>query len=295
MASTLKRLRDRCKEIERHVVWRRLASDDELRDYRPGGKQNPERRTLWGWIRWHSLLVAWLQRETRAPEKETQPRDAQVAWQRADEAILDILRAKPAVLALTRAVDGYADLAIHPKSFEALLECHARQLAIMFLQDRRAALLEHSANPGDLELVARAADEIIYHTQVCAWIAAHPGVRLPFPSGEFKPDLPDWVQALDPVDVARILNTYATVNALRLNYLDEILKPDGEAKRISWSVFMGTMSHHLHRPASELFRDVSLAELLATAAAAAVPHQEAAEELKRQREDLKRDMAGAAH
>lgn len=295
MASTLQRLRRACERIEKRVQYKRLADEDELAEYRPGGSENKEKRGLWPWIRWYGMLLQFLVREEQR-DRSLVGGDGETTeeqWRRADEEIVRAMRSAPSRLRLTTPLHDNGGtveyVSVYPKSFEALVELYDRHCAIAWLTQRHPLLLDTDA--AGLELAGRALKEIVFQNQVCAWIICTPGARLPFDDPPV--DVPEMWKGIDTADLQRIQQVHIVVNALRLSALDKFVRPrgDDDDERLSWSIFGGVMAERLKRPANELLRDMSLSELVATAATMNVPHQKAAAEADRKLKEAQRATA----
>jgi hypothetical protein len=215
-------------------------------------------------------------------------------WRRADEEILRAMRSAPSRVRLASPLTDPSTgkpveyVNVYPKSYEALSELYDRHCAVVWLTMRHPLLLDTDA--AGLELAGRALKEIVYQNKVCAWIVCHPGPGLPYDDDGLVV-VPDLWDDIDTVDMQRIQQVHLVVNALRLSALDKFVKPPQEADRLSWSIFGGIMAERLKRPANELFRDVSLSELVATAATMNVPHQKAADEMARKTKEAERASA----
>lgn len=252
-------LERRCRTLETHVRRCKYASEQELDAYRPGGPDNPDRRGLWGLIRWHAQLVRFCGRE----EAHEGDRAA------ADGEVLDALRGESLSVTLVepRPAEAPAALEVHPKGLSALMECHQRDALLGWLGLRAIALRE-ALTPDDLELSGRVQEEIAHQYALLAWIVTHPGPALPYEFGDRRPVPPAWALALSPHDYMRIAQAHSVVNAQRLGALDTLVAKDsapGEAPiRPSWSVFVGELAVKMQTPADVLMRDHTLASLLAT-------------------------------
>ena len=249
-----RRLVERCESLEEHVLRKRLAAPAELDDYRPArGRASP----VWDWVWWHSQLVRFCGRmESR--ELESGEADAQV---------LAALNDDPQRVALAGGGELH-ELHVYPKSLPALQHLQLRDQLLSWLAARYEALGEEPvAGDGTSSLRERVADEITTQTLTIAWIVTSEGPGLPFPADPAdRPELPDAIRVLSPVDVLRIHQAFLEVNAVRLQALERLVSaPRGDAPsaRPSWAVFVGALSMKLKADPKRLLADRSLASLLA--------------------------------
>jgi hypothetical protein len=262
-------LREQIDRLERHVLRHQLATQEEIDAYRPGGEDNPNKKSsTWGRIRYYANLVRFCGREERA---ERTSEDI-------DRVILQALRAEPEVVELE---DG-STIDVHPKGMAALLDLDLREKVLTWCGTRYAALLEllenGQAEPDLIELADRTKVELNKQQGAIAWIACSPGPRPPFDSFTADPpDIPDRFVHLGIVDLVRINTAFHVVNSGRLQALDAFLtrrhRKEGQEKP-TWAQFVGNLSRSFKRPPKQLMYDSSLAELLATIATTAPPPKE---------------------
>jgi len=282
-------MRARCERLAATIRARKLAPEEELADYWPGGAENTARGAA-AWVVCYAQCVRMM---GRAETRETTRADAAAA----DAVILESLAGVPVLVSIVAPTDAaavealsalHADqwarlraaapLAVYPKSFHALIWLSARAKRLDWLADR-AAILAERAGREDLDLLARTSAEICYQHALCAWVACHPGPGLPFGDHEATPAIPEPFSALSPYDVARILEAHLAANWHRLQALDALVTGDtsggGAARRPSWSGFFGAMAMESGASAESLMRDRSLAAVLASNALAADAHRQA--------------------
>lgn len=252
---TLKSLRVRCDALLAHVQARSLATPEELKEYGPGGPENPGHDT-WAWVRWYGHLCRFNERQGGPTEMDEEG---------ADFAAVDALMAKPLDVRLTAG----PVVRVHPKSFRALLNCHARSELLGWMAERLWALRTKGATRQDVELVEPASTEMAYQYGLLAWAVTHEGPDLPFEPTDIHPELPDWIKALEPWDFIKLAQAHAVVNAKRLVGLEALVsrktKSDkkGERVRPSWSVFFSRLGKSFRISPRLLMKDHSLAELVA--------------------------------
>jgi len=248
-----KHLIGKCEILRSDVDARGLASADEMDAEMP---ERGKRGTMEEWIHYHANLVAFRRRE----EWHSTTRDA------AEERMLAALDEVPIELKL---LDG-TDVAVHPKSHNALMWFRSRDWLVGWISSRVEAL-QHAANTGELEhsdipvpppeLVEDGTSRIAFELACMASEACHPGVAL-----SDDPDDPGRFADVDPVDIVRIHRAYSEVNGGRLEALDALVKPTkGEGGgRLSWSVFYATLAKTMSVPARELMDKHSTVALLAS-------------------------------
>jgi len=289
-------LRERCQRLEAQVRERGLATEAELAEYRPAPRAPDE----FAWIYWYAQLVRFCgrleQRELvsaeadgliiaalRADPQEVKLSDGAtlgglggwllerllIGWPALEphRAVLEeILRTTPAALPVP-------SVWVYPKSFEALLNVHARDQLIAWLA-ARYALCRQAINGADvMALLERVAAELAYQQGLMVWSALTPGHGLPFALTDDRPALPELVRSLGPWDLVRVHQAFIEVNASRLQALEKLIQPMRDEQgggRPSWSVFIGTMALKWRTDPVRLMRDHALIQLLATAKIAAL-------------------------
>jgi hypothetical protein len=254
--STLaKEIRERCNLYELHCRARKLATDDELADFRPGGKEN-DSGDEWEYGRWLFNLARFMARE--------QDKAKEVADPEREAGVLAGLDAAPQSLRLLTPVGDITHLDVHPKGMHALLAMHGFDYNLKWLTDRvKAMQLEASADAA--VFLGDVLEEIAYQTALAVWVATFEGPDVPWNGTRPPLDLPPWTLAVDPVDVRRLNVVFWRVNAVRLTLLrDDIEEQDRPDDRtpMTWSVFMGSLAMEKGQPVSVLMRNVSLVELL---------------------------------
>lgn len=246
---------DRCEVLEKHVRSRRLATDEELAEYRPAKGSRDE---LFAWVYFYAQLIRFCGRI------ETKELDGSEA----DGVILAALHGDP--LAVTLASGTVVQ--VHAKSLHALLHFQARDRRLLWLTSQFSTLRE-SQDPADLALLERVGAELAYQNLLLAWMATHEGPGLPYDSEPWsdeqdaRPELPPHIAALEPWDVLRIHRAFIERNSTCLQALERLTDPPkGDAGgRPSWSVFIGQLSVRYKVDAKRLMRDHSLVKLLAIA------------------------------
>jgi hypothetical protein len=270
-------LREYCTVHRASIIVHKLASEEEVEDWWPGGARNPK-KDLSAWIRCFANYVAFLDRDSIARKASQHAVKQQI--------VLDALADKPESVRLATAGRS---VQVHPKSFIALVDIHARSLMLAMLTDQTEQLVA-AGRPEDLEVVLRAYDEMAYHQQVIAWIVTTPGVGLPFPEGTAVPQVPAEWGEVHPADFYAVAAAHQRVNVMRLSALD--MSRSGES-RPDFSVFFAMLAGSSDHSTADLMRDRSLAGELAASSERARAHQEAQKAAERRaKENAPRRTAG---
>lgn len=277
----LRGLKEKCAFLEEDVRLRKLATDDELDAYRPGGAENLN-TDLGAWVFWYATLVRFNGR------REYTEARTEAATANAQGTILDALMDRPKSVEL-QAIDGAAPrtVAAYPKSFEALSFIDSRDRNIVWLNSMSRKLLER-----DLSVTADALSkvdrEVLYQYGLLIWSVTHAGAGLPFPAEDPPATLPDWIRELSSVDIIRIHGAYVEANILRIHSLYFLLEirtgstePDN---RLSWATFFSSRAVDTGIEPRALMRDRSLASQIAAALVAADERTRALEEAKKGKE-----------
>lgn len=250
---TVDELKAECATLERAVRSAGLATEDYLVKHRPGGEENPS-EDVFGWLRFYAVL------HRSHARGETQP-DATHA--RNDATILDALRNEPIMVV---PLEKSGDIFVYPKGLDALMHVHALDLQLAWMLAQKE-LLEQEASAASMNLIQYVMDAMAYTYQLLCWVVTTKGPELPYRVEDDSPEIPNYIKALSPWDVVRIVQAHQE-HLARLSVLSTLLdaKPQKEGgKRPSWSMFIGSMSVELGEPANVLMKHRSLAELLAVA------------------------------
>lgn len=264
-------LREECTTLESAVRSQRLVPDEALAAVRPGGDQNRSKNPTMALVRWFGWLQVLLDRGERAGVESTLDPEAIVAA---------ALARRPVRVegVLPRPDGGRPVWDVHPKGYLACEWLHAKELLFAFLNYWSHRLVSSPADNA-MELLERVALERGYQNALCCWAATHPGPWLPFePSIDPHPELPALFHELDPLDVLRIQQAAATVNASRGGAMAQIFTPpkdEGSPRPHSWSVFYASLGQKLSVPVGTLMRDYTLVELLVQTGLAAGAEREA--------------------
>lgn len=268
-------LREKCRDLRRHILSRGWAEEEEFEEFWPeGGKRAAYDDWLWCSQQCFRLLgrAEWAGTDS----------------ERADERLLDAARWEPEPVELS--VDRVVE--VHPKSMDALLWFREQDYALRLLGERLQALrraidegrLSEEDAPNPISGLNRGAALTGELTAKTAYAATLPGPRL-IPHEEHREEMdgelevegegrrrepvpPGWVRELPPTDYVRINSAFWEVNATRLEAVETLLGPttpgeDGARRgSMSWNVFYGTLADRLGKTMEELVRDEPLAALL---------------------------------
>jgi hypothetical protein len=244
----------------------------ELAALRPGaGAAVPD--TAEGWL---GFLIQ-LHRRHAVLHARTPAGGGEAAVDPIDRVALEALAERPAVVTLLVPPDAaHAQVALAPKSWQALTHCWDRDGAIAWLSD----LLESAttaAEPPDYAWLAQAREELIYQQALQVWAFSHPGPQLPWdPAGPPPATVPAWILALDARDVLHLQIVAHQQHAEAFRALGALQGRPVEGTRrrpLPWATFFGAIAAEAGVPAATLIRDRSLVAVLAQARAAAAAAQ----------------------
>ena len=254
-----------CKGLASHVLARRLASPEAVGDKPKGNATTIE------WIKWYGQLRAWIWSEGEG-----------VSTDKRNDAEERLLKAQFSEPEMARLWDGNTR-PVYPKGLHALMWFRAKSWLVDWLAARLEAL-RSAASAGELpemiknptELLERLESELAHQLSVMAFVACYEGAGLPREAESDEPDMPAWVEDIDPMDLFQIHSAFMEVNAGRMEALDAIVPPErgrpllsgdgashAPSKPMSWNIFLGTMATRLKIDPSTLARDHSLVGLLA--------------------------------
>jgi hypothetical protein len=277
----LPELKERTAFLEESVRLEKLATDEEIAAYKPGGEENPA-KDLGGWVFWFAQLVRFCGR------KELKEAQASIASKGAERTVLDALRDAPEYVELQPVADGPPRrMAAHPKGFEALDFLDRHDQVIAWLNQQRAKLLLLPA-PISAEPLAAVSRETLFQYGLIAFAVTHAGAGLPFPAGDPPAELPESIRELSPIDLIQLHGAFIRANVIRLHALYALLEMQlGETsnERLSWATFFSTRAEETGEPAQMLMRDRSLASQIAAALIAAEARKRALEEAKKEKPD----------
>jgi len=261
---SIRGLKEYCTVHRDSILVHRLASEQDVAAWWPGGANNPN-QDLSAWIRCFANYVAFLDRDSDARKHQTSAARQKV--------ILEALADAPEVVTLADAHDDGTPrtLTVFPKGFVTLTEIHCRNLVLAQMCDdveRQKA----AGGPEAVELIVRVWREQTYLQRVIVWIATTPGPGLPFPELTARPEPPAELANLHSADLLLVDAAFQRVNVQRLALLD---RTNSGAGRPDWSVFFASLAGAMNRPAAELMRDMSLPGLIAAASERARGHEDA--------------------
>lgn len=251
----------RCRELRDVLVRRRVATDEEIAAYWPGGAANQEAHRRGRWIYCYANLIRMMGRT------ETRAHDADI-----DRTLAAALAAEPQRV---ECADGVTR-AVYPKSYHSLRWLDALDRSVVDL-GRMLLELEDSEEATRALMVAPLAESLA--VRLWAWTITEGGpdgpATLPFDEAQ-APEPPEWTKALTPGDVLSLARAHAEVNARRLRIISEAFPAEaGGSGRLTLSGFLGTAAQELGARPADVLRRWSLGEVFAQAVTAAEAAREA--------------------
>jgi hypothetical protein len=286
-----KRLREQCRMQREIIAGENLATPEELADFAPGGKENPD-PGLWGWMRYSQHLTRFQARGGGSTGASSGADDADIRY------LLAYAASPRPVTLSTRNEDGSPrSLLVYPKSIGALMDVHYRDVLIGWLLDRISLLDQGDTDPASLQQVSSAWAQVELQHNLIAWTLTTETPGLPFdPNAPTAPELPEYVRNLAPDEVLSILQAHQEVNNRRLrslNALFDLTEKRGKDRPFRFSVFVGAVADRLGIPAGQLMWDWTYAELLGqsgiSSQAQREAHEDAESEAKRSRKRNRHD------
>lgn len=266
-----------CETLVSTLLHQRLASPEDLDPYRPGGADNSA--TGWqGWLRFYAKLHRLHAIKAEAPA--TAPVLVADAVAK-DRLRLAALNEEPVVVETASS----GPRRVSPKSKWALDEVAECERRIGFLSAHRDRLDDAEQTGESLDLMRRLDLELGYQLALIAWIATTDGPGMPYdPHGAILPVIPGEVLDLSPLDLLAIQRAFVEANLLRLMVLREQTKAPkpGDAPPM-WSGFYAGRAHESGIAARTLYRDRSLAGLVAESAITAQEQEKARQDAERER------------
>jgi hypothetical protein len=177
---------------------------------------------------------------------------------------------------------------VPPKSFHVLAEFfHVRDWLVLQLAARLDVLREKGTFD-DVDLIRDTSAELSYQLRLLAWAACTSGCGLPPEVTDRPSSFPGPWASLMATDLSRVHEAFVQANHRQLDVVDVLITASKRAgrDRPSWSVFFGSLSVQLGRPADELMRNHPLASLLAT-----VKLSQQSDDDEREKREAQRDAA----
>ena len=264
-----------CGYMRRQAGIRKLCTQAEVDEIWPKNQRAPVKK----WARVYGFCRVWMARQG----ERNQVDDA------AEERMLEALNEEPRVVRLPVTA---RTVTVYPKSLRTLLWFRGHDWLCGWIATRVYALRE-AAEAGKLSeddgikaplaTLQRAETELADQMCWMARVACTEGPGMPPEAEANGAEVPrealgeDWID-LDPVDLYAIHAAFMEVNAGRMEALERIVKPlrggGDDDERMSWNVFLGTLSMKLHKDPTELSRDYSLVKLLCMVRLGADPEPE---------------------
>lgn len=280
---TKKYLRAQCQALVQSVQADRLASADDLAAFAPGGARNPGTDVV-AWLQWYGTLRAW-RGGPRVDARESTPTTA-VDREAREAEIMQALGDVPETVLLIEAplqADGEPHyVTVHPKGWDAVAWLMCVDSRLTHWNTKRA---EYEQRQDDSDLLERISAEIIWLYKLIVWGVTTPDAFLPFDPFTITDDtdLPEWLGALHPIDLARIHAAFTRVQQVRMLSLRALMTEptDGtKPERPSWVTLYTQLEDAKHIPTNVLMRDHSIPRLMAQAAIAGDTRKRAMKEAR---------------
>lgn len=281
-----KYLRAECETMVRTVRHLNLASQAEVDAIRPGGAENPA-TDAFGWLAFYRRLHRLHARVETQSDGHREPTPSEAAD---DEIVLAALRQDPITVEMVDTRDGsIRHLTVHVLSEHALRHLDALDDLLTCLA-RHAADLQASQHPQDHALRQQVLEEITYQRLLCVWICTSDAwPRLPYdPRVTPRPEIPEELLGLNPVDSVRVQAAHHRLNAVALSVARRMVSidEDGNSKGGSWRTFFSTLERESNGtiPAATFMRDRALVSLLSARIIAADAEKKAYDHAKEKAE-----------
>lgn len=272
----LRKLTADCETLAGSLTHQRLATAADLAPHQPGGAENADEGFA-GWLRYYAKLHRIHAIKAEAPAVSPVVVADAIAK---DRLRLAALNEEPVTVATSA-----GDRQVYPKSKWALDEVAECERRIGFLSTHRDRVEGSAQTAEALDLLHRIDVEIGYQLALLAWIATTEGPGLPYdPFHVTQATPPGDLLELSPIDLLGIQRGFVEANLVRLLALREQTKaPKPDDPPPMWSGFYAGRAHETGVPARTLYRDRSLAGLVAESAITAEAHEKAREEAERER------------
>lgn len=251
-----RQLSGECGLMERTVLTAGLATEEEVKTWRPGGANNPDRGAQ-GLLKFLTRLHRF---HARGEGKNTTSRSIQ------DSQVLEALRDQPVTVHLPSHSVNTEPIRVYPKSMSALMMVHGLDVQLTWMCAQREELLRMTS-PEALEALPLVLDAISYTYHLLVWIVTSEGPGAPFAAQDDAPEIPEWITKLEPWDFIVICQAHQQ-HLMRLSALTALLDdkktPESPSVRPSWSVFYGTLALDMGQPVDLLLKHRSLVSLMAS-------------------------------
>jgi len=253
-------MKARCIELRQDLeTIEAPVTKEELDDYWPGGAENKlTGRGAWiyCWARYNAYL-------DRTQEKGPSEADEQAA----DLAALKAFRDHPVVVELANPLpDGTIYLTVHPKSFDTLTLLDEIEEELRWLLER----IEWLQGRWEQEAPAQVGEALRLLSEFelyAVWICTTDGASVPFNPSLPWPPLPDWLRALEVLDILAVMKGHHAVNKHRIGLIASSLRKRGtEDRKASWATLAMRAGGSLGVPMDHLLKSRSFASWFAEVA-----------------------------
>lgn len=253
-------LEARIATLEPTVLRQGNVTSEQLAEWRPGGKENPDPSAS-GLLTYLCQLHRWHATGPQQPTSSASPRWTPQA--------LDDVRAALAADPVYVTLASGERRGVFPKSQFALHRIAFLDRALAWAAEQRLALeLAHATDAVQLEALQAGIQLQTRLEREFAEIVCHPGPELPWPDGAgWDPPLAPWSATLDPLDLLALRKAFLDVNLLRLHTISERTRAlaDGDTEAMPLASFLGVMANDLGVQPSVIARQWSLGEVFAQA------------------------------
>lgn len=235
-----------CTFLISQIRTRKAASEEELAEVIPTDTSDVR-----AWVQCYGRCHAWLA-VARLKQQTSPGRDA-------DALVTAAIREVPVP------VRGVDDLAVHPKSFETLLQIQVLDAQLGRLTARLVAMIGDDATLTEIDGGIELASAVSYVIGLMAWAWTSEGTGLPFKATESEPVLPERIKALAPQELLAITaaaHEFSASLAAVQELIDTLPSRDG-GKRPSWAAFFEAVGAQAHADPRELAVTQSLARVIA--------------------------------
>ena len=273
-------LKQRTRDMHDQVRHMRVAGDDEIAPYRPGGRLNNAANLRGQWTFYYGRLAALLDRSRPKTDAEEvkEKRDSFAALGKA-------ARREPVTLAQ---LSIGVTLRVFPKSFLALRFLDSLKASHMQMVELLAAGSDAASTPTDLKLLTLVPLRDAFAVQVWAWVVTHPEPRLPFSvSADLDESLlPSWTQDLAPEDLLALASAHIDVNRTRLELIAKLSNADGITSSLPIEGFVSHFAGDKGLEPYDVLANWSLGEVYASAVSASIAIREAEARAKQEQPPL---------
>lgn len=249
------------------LLGSRTATQSEIDGVWPGGAENehPRGRAAWTWC-WAQLVrLQGRTEETNGTTRTDRERH---------QALADASAAKPIAVKLSTGETA----AVHPKGLNALKFLDSLKAGVRHLQHLQATVLRATPEP-ELHRETLHAQTLAPLVELLAvrlwvWVITTPGAGLPFPAFGEAVEPPEWIGALDDVDLIKLAEAHVTIHRTRPDLI-AALNLERTETSLPLEGFVSQYSGDQGLRSPVVFEQWSVGELYASAVSSAIRFKEA--------------------